>query len=85
MSTLFQAIPQKPPAVSKMKQWCVVCFGAQASSADEDDIDRLAQPSRAMARRSILAAMMKSFSCNPLIFLVCNDTVIQPQPKQISG
>ena len=25
--------------------------------------------------RSILVAMMKSFSCNPLIFLVCTETV----------
>ena len=36
-------------------------------------------------RRSILVAMMKSFSCSPLIFLVCRDTVALPQPKLISG
>ena len=35
--------------------------------------------------RSILAAMMKSFSCNPLIFLVCKETVAWPQPKLIFG
>ncbi len=31
--------------------------------------------------RSILVAMMKSFSCSPLIFLVCGETVALPQPK----
>jgi hypothetical protein len=35
--------------------------------------------------RSILVAMMKSFSCSPLIFLVCRDTVALPQPKLIFG
>src|SRR6516225_11287818 len=35
--------------------------------------------------RSILVAMMKSFSCSPLIFLVCRETVALPQPKQIFG
>jgi hypothetical protein len=35
--------------------------------------------------RSILVAMMKSFSCNPLIFLVCRETVALPQPKLIFG
>jgi hypothetical protein len=35
--------------------------------------------------RSILLAMMKSFSCNPLIFLVLSETVARPQPKLISG
>ena len=35
--------------------------------------------------RSILVAMMKSFSCNPLIFLVCKETVAWPQPKLILG
>src|SRR5258706_10261546 len=35
--------------------------------------------------RSILAAMMKSFSCSPLIFLVCRETVALPQPKLIFG
>src|SRR5262249_25122320 len=35
--------------------------------------------------RSILAAMMKSFSCSPLIFLVCRETVALPQPKQTFG
>ena len=34
---------------------------------------------------SILAAMMKSFSCRPLIFFVCSDTVAKPQPKLMSG
>jgi hypothetical protein len=33
--------------------------------------------------RSILVAMMKSFSCSPLIFLVCKETVALPQPKLI--
>jgi hypothetical protein len=28
--------------------------------------------------RSILVAMMKSFSCSPLIFLVCSETVALP-------
>jgi hypothetical protein len=36
-------------------------------------------------RRSILVAMMKSFSCSPLIFLVCRETVAMPQPKLIFG
>ena len=35
--------------------------------------------------RSILVAMMKSFSCNPLIFLVCREIVALPQPKLIFG
>ena len=35
--------------------------------------------------RSILVAMMKSFSCSPLIFLVCRETVALPQPKLIFG
>ena len=35
--------------------------------------------------RSILVAMMKSFSCSPLIFLVCRETVALPQPKLIVG
>ena len=35
--------------------------------------------------RSILVAMMKSFSCSPLIFLVCKETVALPQPKLIFG
>jgi len=35
--------------------------------------------------RSIFAAMMKSFSCSPLIFFVCKETVALPQPKQMSG
>ena len=35
--------------------------------------------------RSILVAMMKSFSCSPLIFLVCRDTVALPQPKLMFG
>jgi hypothetical protein len=34
---------------------------------------------------SILVAMMKSFSCSPLIFLVCKETVALPQPKLIFG
>jgi Na+-transporting NADH:ubiquinone oxidoreductase subunit NqrB len=34
---------------------------------------------------STLVAMMKSFSCSPLIFLVCRETVALPQPKLISG
>ena len=29
------------------------------------------------------AAMMKSFSCKPLIFLVCNTMAQKPQPKLI--
>jgi hypothetical protein len=33
------------------------------------------QPFGGRTIRSILAAMMKSFSCNPLIFLVRKDTV----------
>ncbi len=37
------------------------------------------------AMRSSLAAMIKSFSCRPLIFLVCSETVAKPQPKRISG
>ena len=43
-----------------------------------------AAPARANIR-SILVAMMKSFSCSPLIFLVCRETVALPQPKQIFG
>src|SRR5262245_51614619 len=35
--------------------------------------------------RSILVAMMKSFSCSPLIFLVCREIVALPQPKLIFG
>ena len=35
--------------------------------------------------RSILVAMMKSFLCSPLIFLVCRETVALPQPKLIFG
>jgi hypothetical protein len=35
--------------------------------------------------RSILVAMMKSFSCSPLIFLVCSETVALPQAKLIFG
>lgn len=35
--------------------------------------------------RSILVAKMKSFSCSPLIFLVCRETVALPQPKLIFG
>jgi hypothetical protein len=35
--------------------------------------------------QSILVAMMKSFSCSPLIFLVCKETVAFPQPKLIFG
>ena len=35
--------------------------------------------------RSILVAMMKSFSCSPLIFLVRRETVALPQPKLIFG
>src|SRR4029077_2814750 len=35
--------------------------------------------------RSILVAMMKSFSCSPLIFLVCSETVALPQRKLIFG
>jgi hypothetical protein len=35
--------------------------------------------------RSILVAMMKSFSCSPLIFFVCRETVALPQPKLIFG
>jgi hypothetical protein len=35
--------------------------------------------------RSILVAMMKSFSCSPLIFLVCRETVALPQPKLMFG
>ena len=35
--------------------------------------------------RSILVAMMKSFSCSPLIFLVWSETVALPQPKLIFG
>ena len=35
--------------------------------------------------RSILVAMMKSFSCSPLIFLVCSETVALPQPKLMFG
>ena len=31
----------------------------------------------------IFAAMMKSFSCKPLIFLVCKTMVQKPQPKLI--
>jgi hypothetical protein len=34
---------------------------------------------------SILVAMMKSFSCGPLIFLVCRETVALPQPKLMFG
>jgi hypothetical protein len=33
----------------------------------------------------VLAAMMKSFSCRPLIFFVCQETFAQPHPKPISG
>jgi hypothetical protein len=35
--------------------------------------------------RSILVAMMKSFSCSPLIFLVCSETIALPQPKLMFG
>src|SRR3981081_1891791 len=35
--------------------------------------------------RSILLAMMKSFSCDPLIFLVGRETVARPQPKLAIG
>src|SRR5262249_13155598 len=37
------------------------------------------------ARRSSFAAMMKSFSCSPLIFFVRSETVAYPQPKLTSG
>jgi hypothetical protein len=44
----------------------------------------LIQPAAVRANmRSILVAMMKSFSCNPLIFLVCSETVALPQPKPV--
>jgi len=33
--------------------------------------------------RSILVAMMKSFSCSPLIFLVCSETCIAPTEADI--
>jgi hypothetical protein len=35
--------------------------------------------------RSILVAMMKSFSCSPLILLVCRETLALPQRKLIFG
>jgi len=35
--------------------------------------------------RSILVAMMKSFSCSPWIFLVCREPVTLPQPNLIFG
>ena len=35
--------------------------------------------------RSILVAMMKSFSCSPRIFLVCRETVTLPQAKLMFG
>src|SRR5258708_26744473 len=38
-------------------------------------------PSGRLSNRSILLAMMKSFSCSPLIFLVFRETVAQPQPN----
>lgn len=37
--------------------------------------DRAAPQLCGFAIRSILAAMMKSFSCSPLIFLVCSETL----------
>jgi len=43
------------------------------------------QPRGRSNNRSIFAAMMKSFSCRPLIFLVCKETVAYPQPKLTSG
>src|SRR5229473_3325964 len=33
------------------------------------------------SNRSILLAMMKSFSCSPLIFLVLREAVAQPHPN----
>jgi hypothetical protein len=35
--------------------------------------------------RLILLAMMKSFSCRPLIFMVFSEMVARPQPKLMSG
>ena len=57
-----------------------------ASSAQVAGQVELVHPAAVRANmRSILVAMMKSFSCSPLIFLVCSETVALPQPKLIFG
>src|SRR5258705_1052556 len=42
-------------------------------------------PSGRSSNRSILLAMMKSFSCSPLIFLVLRETVAWPQPTPMDN
>ncbi len=58
--------------------------GVGDSESGQDNCRHYAVAVRANMR-SILVAMMKSFSCSPLIFLVCKETVALPQPKLIFG
>src|SRR5262249_49009007 len=53
----------------------------KAGSAEHGNDARVHDPSM----RSILLAMMKSFSCSPLIFFVISETVAWPHPKLTSG
>src|SRR6266446_9294355 len=54
--------------------------GVGDSESGQDNCRHYAVAVRANMR-SVLVAMMKSFSCSPLIFLVCKETVALPQPS----
>jgi hypothetical protein len=56
-----------------------------SSSVPEREAERHHPVAVRANMRSILVAMMKSFSCSPLIFLVSKETVAFPQPKLIFG
>src|SRR6266404_5972204 len=67
--------PCGSPIPPKVTDWLPTRAEAQQAGSFAPAQDPVPGPVVFSPRRSILAAMMKSFSCRPLIFLVLNETV----------
>jgi len=60
------------------------CASRRLAGAARAEHQARVQPDAPLALL-ILLAMMKSFSCSPLIFFVLKEIVAWPQPKLMSG
>jgi hypothetical protein len=74
-----------PTAIASLHQSSKNALGTEKGRKLQDNQELVHAVAVRANMRSILVAMMKSFSCSPLIFSVCRETVALPQPKLIFG
>jgi hypothetical protein len=81
--------PNSGSYVIRLIEWSKGAISRHSRCLNRASPQRIATGVHAAEQRlnilSIFAAMIKSFSCSPLIFFVCRETVAFPQPKLIFG